>query len=80
MMTLAVFLFVMAENNLVTSFFFIFTSSLCCEPFHGDDKFKIILSSLEAFLADETGTGRKFKSQCKGGIQKMIHAVFNILF
>ena len=57
-MMLAVFLSVIAENDLVTSLLFVFTSSLSCEPFHGYEKFKIIFGSLEALLACEIGTGR----------------------
>lgn len=56
-MIFAAFASVIAEDNLATSFLFIFTLSLHCAPFYGYDNFKIILSSLKALLADEIVMG-----------------------
>jgi len=57
-MIFAAFLFVVAKNNLVTSFFLTFTPSLHFASFHGYENFKIILSSLEVLATDENGTNK----------------------
>lgn len=81
----AAFVFVIAENILVTLLLLLlFKSSLCPHvvSFHEYENFKIILSSLGVLLADEVRTRSylgNLKSQFKRGIKTMTYAALKIL-